>query len=181
MKIINQHMIESDHKGLDRAEYRRLAGRTQEQFKEDIKQGHRNEKIIIERYAKFYKQKTGKELHIIDNGVDNTGEFLEIKKVRDDADFILNGKPVEVKIIKDKLFTFRLKLNLLKSYIKQDANVLIVLGWETDSPEFTILDKETLKHVVRFGKKTISGDWEGKPTVTLYRNSYDWTLLPSLD
>lgn len=172
--------MEKNHTGLDKSEYRRLAGRTYGQFKEDIKKGHKNEREIIKRYAKFYKQTVGRELRVVDNGVDNTGEFLDVSKVKDDADFVVNGKPLEVKIIKDNLFQFRLKLNLLKSYIKQNANVLIVIGWETDEPKFTILNKEKLEHVVKFGKKYVSGDWEGKPTVLLYRNSYHWEELPKL-
>lgn len=177
MKVKDSHLIEK-RKGRDKQEYRRLSGRTYEQFKKDIEKGHRDERKIIERYAKFYKVKTGRDLHIIDNGVDNTGEFLDVSKVRDDADFVVNGKLMEVKIIKDDLFQFRLKLNLLKSYIKQDANVLVVLGWETDTPKFTILNKEKLQHIVKFGKKYVSGDWEGKPTVVIYRNSYEWSYLP---
>lgn len=179
MEVKLKHLIE-EHNGRDKAEYRRLAGRTYEQFKKDIKKGHKNEREIIQRYAKFYEQATGNKLEVIDNGVDNTGEFLDVSQVTHDADFIVNGKPLEVKIIKENLFQFRLKLNLLKSYIKQNANVLIVIGWDTDKPEFTILNKEKLEHIVRFGKKYVSGDWEGKPTVMLYRNSYRWRELPKL-
>lgn len=178
MEVRQGHLMETHHKGIDKAEYRRLSGRTYEQFKKDIKQGHENEREIIHRYAKFYRSKKGKELSIIDNGVDNTGDFLDISEVKDDADFVVNGKPMEVKIIKNKLPKFRLKLNLIKSYIEQDANVLIVLGWETDTPEFTILNKEKLKHMATFGKKEVSGDWEGKPTVVVYSNSYKWNYLP---
>lgn len=178
MKIINEHMIEKGKKGRDKAEYRRLAGRTYEQFEKDIIKGHRDERIIADRFGKFYKEKTGEDLNIKDNGVDNTGKFLDVSKVKDSADFLFNGQPVEVKIIKEKLFTFRLKLNLLKSYIKQNAHILLVLGWETDSPEFTIIDTETIKDVVKFGKKNVSGDWEGKPTVSLFKNTYKWAKLP---
>lgn len=180
MKIKDEHLLEKHHTGKNKQEYRRLSGRTVEQFKDDIKQGHKDEKEIILRYAKFYETRTSKKLRVIDNGVDNTGEFLDVSQVKDDADFVINGKPMEVKIIKNNLFQFRLKLNLLKSYIEQNANVLIVLGWETDSPQFTILNKEKLEHVVKFGEKFVSGDWEGKPTVQLYRNSYDWSELPKL-
>lgn len=177
MRNINQEYRKDLH-GVEKAEYRRLAGRTYEQFQKDIKKAHNDEREVIHRYAKFYKETTGKDLHIIDNGVDNSGAFLDIKDVKDDADFIVNGKRLEVKIIKNNLFQFRLKLNLIKSYIKQDANVLIVIGWETDSPEFTILNKEKLQHIATFGKRHISGDWEGKPTVVVYKNSYKWSKLP---
>jgi hypothetical protein len=178
MEVKDDHLIEVEHEGLDKAEYRRLAGRTYKQFEKDIKKGHRNEREAIERYAKFYKTKTGKELSIIDNGIDNSGGYLDIKDVKDDADFIINGKLVEVKIIKNKLFKFRLKLNLIKSYIKQNANMMIVIGWETDSPEFTIVNKEKLERMAKYSKKNVSGDWEGKPTVTVYKNSFNWNYLP---
>jgi len=177
MRVTNAHLIEH-HEGVDKAEYRRLSGRTYEQFKEDIKQGHTNEREVINRYAKFYKSKTGKDLDVVDNGVDNSGEFIEVTQVKDDADFIVNGKPMEVKIIKHNLLKFRLKLNLIKSYIEQNADVLIVLGWETDTPEFAILNKEQLENMVKYGKRNVSGDWEGKPTVTTFKNSYDWNYLP---
>lgn len=176
---VKDQEYEKNLKGREKQEYRRLAGRTVEQFKKDIKQGHKNEKEIIERYAKFYKDTTGKELNIVDNGVDNSGEYLDISQVKDDADYIINGKPMEVKIIKNKLPKFRLKLNLIKSYIEQNANVLIVVGWETDTPEFTILGKESLEHMAKYSKKYVSGDWEGKPTVDVYRGAYEWRELPN--
>lgn len=178
MKIVNEHMIEKELKGADKAEYRRLSGRTYDEFKKDIKKAHADEREIIERYAKYCKSETGKDIDIVDNGVDNTGEFLNVKYVRDDVDFIINGTPLEIKIIENDLFTFRLKLNLLKSYIKQGASVLIVMGWKTDSPKFTILNEEKIQHAIKYGEKIVSGDWEGKPTVKLYRNSFKWSNLP---
>lgn len=163
------------------SEYRRMAGRTKEKFKEDIRKGHLIEKEVVERYSVFYKSNTGKDLKIVDNGVDNSGKYLNINDVRDDADFVLNGVPVEIKVIKNDLFQFRLKLNLIKSYIKQGACILIVLGWETDTPKFTLLNQHELKHMATFGKKEVSGDWEGKPTVLVYRNSFEWKPLPKIN
>lgn len=171
-------MIKKDLKGKDKAEYRRLSGRTYDEFKKDIKKAHEDEREIVERYAKHYETITGKKLDIIDNGVDNTGEFLDVSEVSHDADFIINGIPLEIKIIEKDLFTFRLKLNLLKAYVKQGANVLIVMGWKTDTPKFTILNEEKLRHVIKYGEKIVSGDWEGKPTVKMYRNSFKWSDLP---
>lgn len=178
MDIRNEHLIEKEHEGKDKAQYKRLSGRTLEQFKVDIKRAHKDEKLVIDRYAKFYKDKYGKDLNIIDNGVDNDGNYIDVSNVRDDADFVVDGKPLEVKVIKKDLFRFRLKLNLLKSYLNQGAELLLVLGWEEDRQFFTILKEEDLKHIITFGKKYVSGDWEGKPTVELYRNSYDWNVLP---
>src|SRR5205085_10477008 len=128
-----------------------------------------------------YKSLTGNDLDIIDNGIDNTGEYIEdSREISSNADFIVNGRPLEIKHVKNKLFKFRLKMNPIDSYINQKARILLVLGWETDSPEFTILNLEQIQHIAKYGKKVISGDWEGKPTVYCYRNSFRWAELPKL-
>lgn len=178
MNIRDEHLLETNHTGLAKAEYRRLSGRTYEEFKRDIKKAHEDEREIIQRYIKFIKSKTGKELDFVDNGVDNSGEFIPVNQVKDDVDFIVNGKPMEVKLIKNNLQKFRLKLNLLKSYVKQDADVILVMGWETDSPQFTILKNSKIKDIIKYGKKEVAGDWEGKPSVYLYKSSFDWNYLP---
>ena len=103
-----------------------------------------------------------------------------MKDVRDDADYIVNGKATEVKIVEKNLAKFRLKLNLLKSYLKQDADVILVLGWKTDNPEFTVLKKKELEQIVKYGIKEISGDWEGKPSVYIYKSSLKWHPLPHI-
>lgn len=180
MNIREEHLLEKHHQGKEKREYRRLSGRTYDKFKSDIIQAHKDEREIINRYAKFYKAKTGNELSIIDNGVDNTGKFIPVEDVTDDADFIIDGKPLEIKLIENDLNKFRLKLNLLKSYVSQGADVILVMGWKTNTPQFTILREEELKHIIKFGKKEISGDWEGKPSVYIYKGSLNWDYLPVL-
>ena len=180
MEVRDEHLIQKNLTGREKAEWKRMHGRTLEQFKDDIRQAHIDEKEIIYRYAQHHKDKTGKDLHIVDNGVDNTGEFLDVADVRADADFIVNGKATEVKTIKKNLQKFRLKLNLLKSYLRQDADVILVIGWETDSPEFTILKKKELEQIVKYGIREISGDWEGKPSVYIYKSSLKWHPLPHI-
>lgn len=167
--------------GKELAEYKRMSGRNEEQFKVEIKQAHLDEHEIIHRYASYRMHTTGEKVEIIDNGIDMSGEFLEVSQVKNDADYIVNGKKMEVKTVKKDLFQFRLKLNLIKSYIEQNASMLLVLGWETDSPVFTVLEVDDLKHMAKFGKKTVSNDWEGKPSVNVYKNSYEWNPLPILN
>lgn len=178
MKTRDEHLLETHHKGIDKREYKRLSGRTVDEFTVDIKQAHKDEKEIVNRYVKFYKSKTGVELTIIDNGVDNSGEFIPVEKVNDKVDFIVGGKPMEIKTIKNDLNKFRLKLDLLKSYLRQDGEVMVVMGWKTKTPQFTVLGKEELNHMIKFGKKEISGDWEGKKSVYVYKNSLNWNYLP---
>lgn len=159
---------------MDMTEYRRYAGRNEEQFKKDIKDYTSSERLIIDRFAEIYKEKTGKNLHITNNGIDNSGEFIETSKVTDDADFLVNGCPIEVKTIQKNLDIFRLKLYHIKSYVKQGAILLIVLGWKTNTPKFAVLGKKKLEKLIENNHKCIANIWEGKPVVELKRKDYKW-------
>ncbi|PGO60559.1 hypothetical protein [Priestia megaterium] len=165
---------------LAQAEYRRLAGRTYEEFEKDILEGHAIEREIIERYCQWHEDIYESRPKVVDNGVDNSGKFLDITEVNKSVDFIVDGVPTEVKFIREDLFSFRLKLNLIKSYIEQKAVILLVNGWDTTTPKFTILKLDDLEHISIFSKRSVSRDWEGKPTVKIYRNSYNWNALPPL-
>jgi hypothetical protein len=155
-------------------EWRRMHGRTVEQYKQDIKQAHKDERIVIEKYAEYCKKNYGLDLVIEDNGCDNSGEFLNIDEVTSDADFIVNGKLVEVKVVRYKLTNFRLKVDSLKSYIKQKAYMLLVVGWKTDNPEFTLLKPKKMIELLKTKKVYTDRDWENKKVVKVSYNDFDW-------
>jgi hypothetical protein len=159
------------------AEWKRLSGRTYEQFKEDIKNATEDEKIIINKYADYCRSKFGVELTIIDNGCDNTGEFLEITSVTKDVDFIVNGVPVEVKTIRNKLDSFRLKVYSIQDYIKQKATMLLVSGWKTDNPEFTMITHRMMKQFLRTKKIELARDWENKRIIRFSYDDFKWEIL----
>lgn len=158
-------------------EWKRLSGRTYEQFKEDIKQSTLDERVIIEKYKLYCKRNYNIDIIIEDNGVDNTGEFLEVSKVRSDADFIVNGKLVEVKTIKNKLDSFRLKVASIKSYIKQNATMLLVSGWKTDNPEFTMITPKLMNNLLKTKTITVARDWENKKIIKLSYDDFKWDIL----
>lgn len=158
-------------------EWKRLSGRSYDQFKKDIFESTKDERIIIELYAKYCKDKHGVIIDIKDNGIDNTGEFLELSKVRKDADFIVNGHLVEVKTIREKLNSFRLKVYSIKSYIKQKANMLLVSGWKTDNPEFTIITPKLMRNIMKEKPIAIARDWENKRIIRLEYDDFKWVSL----
>ncbi|ACV61746.1 hypothetical protein Dtox_0841 [Desulfofarcimen acetoxidans DSM 771] len=66
---------------------------------------------------------------------------MSLSKVNTKADFLVNGKPVEVKLNKHYLKIFHFKVDQLNSYLKQEAVVLWVNGYKTDNPVFTVIKK----------------------------------------
>lgn len=162
------------------SEYRRLAGRTNDEFKSDIKKAHSIEKEIIERFAIYNKNQYGIDIDIENNGVDNSGEFLELKDVRMDADFIVCGRKMEVKYLEGWRDFFRLKVINLRSYLKQKAYILLVNGWGTENPQFTLIKTKELKRILRYGKQYNFKKWENKRVVEIYADEYFWNNLPPL-
>jgi hypothetical protein len=151
--------------------------RTNEEFARDIFEGHRIEREIIDAFARYLKRMTGVSVQIEDNGIDNTGRPLQQREVTLDPDFKLNGKLVEVKFIKPMAHNFRFKASHLDSYIKQNARVLLVNGWETPLPLFTILDPEKLKTIRRIKTAVPYEPWGFKLCYFLNRDMFKWARL----
>lgn len=148
--------------------------RTEAEFKQDIKAGHEIERDIIQTFASIIKKKTGKEAVIVDNGVDNTGDFLYQDKVTMDADYIVNGVLIEVKFIKPQVSSFHFKVAQLDSYIKQGAGVLFVNGYDTYTPTYTVMTPKQLK-VIKEKVKPVQCDlWGGKLAYKLQVHWFDW-------
>lgn len=162
--------------------YSRFSGRTKEQFAEDIKKAHSNERDIIERIKIWYKQEKNIELTIEDNGVDNTGEYLELENVTTDADFKVNGELFEVKYHIQDLELFRMKYTRIVSYYKQRAYIVLVNGYETDSPRFTIMSPKKIYLLIKRKKQEEKiyrfKLWEGKMVIEMNDTDFIWYQLP---
>lgn len=162
--------------------YSRFSGRTKEEFMHDIKKAHSIERDIIERIKKYYKIELDIDLTIEDNGIDNTGEYLEIEHVTTDADFKVNGELFEVKYHINDLDFFRMKYTRLISYIKQRAYIVLVNGYETDSPRFAIISPKKMYRLIK--KKKQNGEiynfrlWENKKVVEMHDTEFTWYPLP---
>lgn len=148
--------------------------RDDEQYAKDIKDGHIAERKIIHKYAEHLRKKYDIEVTIEDNGVDNSGEVIDESKVTSKADYILNGKLIEVKFINNKSTEFRFKKDQVKSYINQNATVLLVNGWQTDSPTFTIVKPDRLEEITKTHRAKPFKTWGYKLCYFLRSYSFKW-------
>lgn len=124
----------------------RLDGRTVDQFKEDVKRGTKREKEAIDLFEDFLYWEHGWIEPILENGVDMSGDFIEdVSKVTAQADFIVGGMPLEVKTCPNHTRVIYIKVNQVKSYIKQGASLLFVNGIDRRDPAFTLWTCEDLK------------------------------------
>jgi len=125
-----------------------MDNRTDKQFMGDIELSSIIERLIIERYAKYVKRVYGTEIEITDNGCDNSGKYLPESKVSTKADFLINGKPCEVKHLKPMLAEIPLKADSLQSYIDQGASILLVNGYSSKHPRFTLIQPHQLQLII---------------------------------
>lgn len=160
--------------------YRR-DNRSVEQFANDIKKSAVIERDIVHRYAKYLKEKHGIDAAIENNGCDNSGALLNDMQVNTNADFIVNGVPLEVKFNNENLKIFRLKSNQLRSYIKQGAAILWVNGYKTDNPMFTLMKLTDLDRVQKECTEEKFFPWGGKLCFELIAEDFLWLKLPIND
>lgn len=125
---------------LKNIEYRKDK-RSLEQFKKDIIHSTIRERAILNRVLKPIYDQTGIPLIIEDNGVDNTGEFTE--EATTDADFKV-GRLIDVKYEDPNMQRFHLKVNQVQSYLKQNAVILFVMGFDTKTPKYTWIEPKDI-------------------------------------
>lgn len=145
-----------------------------EKFAADIEHATRVEREIINLYVRYYKAKYGIELDIEDNGCDNSGKLLGRGKVSTKADFKLDGKPVEVKFNKEMLPRFHFKVDQLNSYVKQDASIVWVNGYETEIPVFTVLKTADMERIKKIKIPVAFFPWGGKMCYELDAQEFRW-------
>lgn len=152
----------------------RLDLRTREEFERDIKIGHKIERDIITKYKSILEKEIGAPVQILDNGSDNSGGYLEHSKVTMDADFIVNGKLLEVKYIKPRVSSFHLKKAQIHSYIKQKADVLFVNGYGTSHPTYTIFNMSDLLTITEEAELVEFQVWGGKLAYKIQTQWFNW-------
>ncbi|WP_328597295.1 hypothetical protein [Heliobacterium mobile] len=155
----------------------RMDDRDIKDFARDIEHGSRVEREIIELYVDYWQRKTGEVLSIQNNGCDNSGRLLLGANVNLKADYLLNGRPVEVKFNNSNLSTFRFKSDQLNSYMKQGASVIWVNGWQTSIPVFTVLKPKHLRLIKESKTPLPFIFWGSKLCYELSASDYTWTAL----
>lgn len=151
--------------------------RSLQKFKADIKKGAQIEQEILRRWL----AKEKKHLLVLDNGVDNTGEYIkDVKNLNTEADFYIPDVvgPLEIKFSKKKLQRFfHLKIYQVRSYLEQKCTILMCNGWETPEPEYTIIPCEMLKVRSKEAKEVI---WHGYGMKKCFRyniKDFKWNSL----
>ena len=116
----------------------RFDSRSKDEFMSDIKRSTAIERWLVELYVEE-KQKQGNNISYINNGVDNTGEFVERATSAADYKFTINGESrlIEVKtspIGNNTKSTF--KVSSLKANIKDGVYLLVFYNIATRSNNF---------------------------------------------
>lgn len=132
--------------------------RDERQFSRDIREGHRIERIIVERFAEIVERNTGFKPTVKDNGCDNTGRWMPASKISTSADFTFNGHPLEVKFCNPWSPVFHFKVKQIASYVRQNAYLLYVHGYDTADPKYLIFTPYGLREI--FNKRQTVVYWE---------------------
>ena len=157
----------------------RFDGRSKDKFKKDIKEASKTEEEILNLWLDIIKKDGLTKPSYTNLARGRNGGFLEDDKVDSTADFDVEGHGrVEVKFCNPFLKTrFHLKVGQLKSYIKQGCKILIVNGWETDKPVFTIISLKMMEKIVATCEVTF---WEGFGKKEAYRVPTDMFVWRAL-
>lgn len=129
----------------------RFDTRTKEQFIEEIATRTAMEQVLMQRYVAWLNTQNKGLYTFVDNGIDNTGAFIEDdKKVKAVPDFVLykNGtdpKRIEIKHCLPERAVFHLKTGHVNKCIKDDVCIVNWMGVDAENPRFCILTPEQLK------------------------------------
>jgi len=157
----------------------RFDKRSKDKFKQDIKEASKTEETILKLWIDLL-QKDGLTRPSYSNlAAGRDGKFLKDADVDSTADFeVENFGKIEVKFCNPFLKTrFHLKVGQLKSYIKQKATILIVNGWETDMPEFTLIKNVMMLKIIDMCEIVSWGGMGGKKCYRVPTQMFVWRKL----
>jgi len=139
----------------------RLDSRTKEQFAADIKAATAQEKILMGLYVEWLNKTKGSgkaPYSFTDNGVDNSGEYLEPGTAHAAADFILHkkggrDKKIEIKFCRPERPEFNFKVAQMEKYVREDVCIINFMGVETQNRRFCIFTPKDLKEALASGER----------------------------
>lgn len=125
--------------------------RSLKEFKADIKSAKQIEFDILVRWLDYIHKTKGIVLSYAANAPGDDGEYLEDSEVTTDADYTVESYGlIEVKFSKPKMKKhFHLKVDQVASYIKQKATLLLIDGYETECPEWTLIYPDKLELITK--------------------------------
>lgn len=146
--------------------------RNEKQFTKDIQESTEIERKILEKFIKILEQKSsGGKFVIISSGCDNSGRWLPVNQISTRADYRINGKLLEIKFSRPFSKVFHWKVSQIESYIRQNASLLFVNGYDLVKPKYIYLHVIELIALTRKYPKVLY--WE-KETYEIPANDFDW-------
>lgn len=156
----------------------RTDGRDKEEFRQDIADGIKQEHEIIERWLNLLEQKSGKRPLCRWTGCGDPDQFLVDEEVSTEADFDVEGYgKIEVKFSRPSFTRFHVKVTQLESYLRQQATILMVKGWDTDEPQFTMISPEIMEQGLKIWPRLKFKGFGGKLAVRIHANQFVWRDL----
>lgn len=155
--------------------------RTDEEFQADIKKAHKIESDIMDAFVRHLELTYPDSKFVVeDNGIDNSGEVLDLKDVDMRADYKVNGKLLEIKYNNNHMDEFRFKKSQLESYIEQNATVLWVNGWDKEEPVWTLMNVKDLKEIKKTRQPFKYKYWGFKLCYNIKAYNYEWSTFKGL-
>lgn len=154
--------------------------RTKEQFKKDIHECTKIEGTLMKMYVQWLnsvRDQSSAEYTYVDNGIDNSGKFVERPDSR--ADFILKragvrNKKIDIKFARKNVKTFHLKVNHIMQYIQDDVCVVNFIGAASDNPKFCIIPPSELSEWLKHGERVEYKAWGGKLCIKFPVEDLEW-------
>lgn len=158
--------------------YRR-DNRSPEDFKKDIKNSTEIEHQILELWLSTIEKETGIRHTYQHNGCGDDGELLNDNQVNTKADYLVEEYGlIEVKFALPFLLeNFHLKQNQVKSYIKQNASVIMVNGWQEGPKEFMLITPHNLEYIQNNMPIVKWFGFGGKKSFRIPINLFTWSKL----
>jgi hypothetical protein len=157
----------------------RFDKRSKSEFQKDIREASKTEEEILRLWLDLLQKDGLHRPSYKDLASGRDGGFLKDADVDSTADFEVEGHGrVEVKFCKPFLKTrFHLKVGQLKSYMQQGCKILIVNGWETDKPVFTIINPNMMQKIVDFCEVVRWIGFGDKPAYRIPTELFVWRPL----
>lgn len=160
---------------------RRRDVRTADQFKKDIKDASQREKLLIELWAKEMRYR-GHTVSYKDNGIDNSGEFVELSDSRPDYEVTVDGNTYLLEV-KSNPYSFKqtFKIFDLQTYVKLGAKMLLFFGlgqnktlFDEETTRWAMIESSSIDKMLKV-KPHQTGDskWGFKKVLILYPGEYD--------
>ena len=157
----------------------RFDKRTKQEFRRDIKIASQIENKIIELWLDRIEKRRGERPKYWHIGCNNDGSYLEDHEVSTEADYCVYGYgKIEIKFSKPMITKcFHLKVNQVRSYIRQNANILMVNGWNTPNPMFVLIRVHVLKSGIKRWKRVSFHGCGNKPCFRIPVDEFIWRPL----